>query len=94
MNAQAEQIRKIGVNVSALIRDIRSGSVQGCSAQSLRTLDEMKSALDTALAEGHKNGARLAAILHDDNAIAKVEINYKNCWGEIEYREVKPCTHG
>ncbi len=94
LNEQSAQIRKIGTNVSALIRDIRAGVVQVGSSQTLRDLDDMKAALDAALLEGHKNGARLAELLHDDDAISKVEINYKDCWGDIVYREVQPCTHG
>lgn len=93
LNDSTSQLRHIGYNLSALIRDIRSGAVPG-DRQSTQALESMKTIVDAAIAESHSNGTRLAALLYDEDAISKIETIWKNCWGEVAHREVKPCTHG
>lgn len=86
MNSQASQIRSIGVNVSALIRDIRAGKVRDCKAVEL--LRNEKHILDAALAETHRNNARLSDVLYSEEMIAKRETVYLNSLGEVVRKEV------
>ena len=93
LNSSTSQLRRIGNNLSALIRDIRSGAVSA-DRQSAQTLEHMKAMVDAAIAESHRNGVRLAALLYDEAAVSKIEMVWKDCWGDI-HREVTPChTHG
>ena len=94
LNTNTSQLRRIGTNLAALVRDIRSGTVPG-DRNTVALLEHMKAAIDAAIVESHVNSTRLAALLYDENAIAKIETVYKNCWGEVAYREVMPsCTPG
>ena len=92
LNAQASQIRSIGVNVSALIRDVRTGKVRDSDA--VKLLGAEKRVLDAALAETHQNNARLSDVLYSEEMISKREIVYLNSLGEEVWKEVQPCMLG
>ena len=83
LNGQTAQIRKIGVNLSVLIRDIRSGKVNCGNSGTLALLERMNNDITNAMHENQKIGSRLVDILYDEKSISKVEIIKRSIWDEI-----------
>ena len=83
LNGQTTQIRKIGVNLSELIRYIRSGKADCNNPMTLRIIMALKKDMDTAMHENQKIGERLADILYDEKTISKTEVIKGSIWDDI-----------
>ena len=75
INVATTQTRKLGSNVSALIRDIRLGKVS--AQQAIPTLEEIERLMVLQKANYQTTGGKLEDILFSEDGIQKVEIREK-----------------
>lgn len=76
LNSQSMQLRRIGANLSNLILKLYCAD----TALDGDAISSMKKDLDTVLKDVHKASSRLADILYDDTAIAKIQYIGHDIW--------------